>query len=136
MNNVLADPDKVEGLLNSLYNEIPMKGYTYYWWERLVVDASDDAWSSDDRSFLQIAQLYNDQTSASYHPMQDGLVHIVGDTYKAADYWSRYWSQIRLCSQFLENIGEAAVKNESDRSRMQAEAHVMRAFFYSELVKW
>lgn len=136
MKDVLADPDKVEGLLNSLYNEIPMKGYTYYWWERLVVDASDDAWSSDDRSFLLIAQLYNDQTSASYHPMQDGLEHIVGDTYKAANYWPRYWSQIRLCSQFLENIGNAAVKSESDRARMEAEAHVMRAFFYSELVKW
>ncbi|MGV8094310.1 MAG: RagB/SusD family nutrient uptake outer membrane protein [Mangrovibacterium sp.] len=136
MQDVLSDPDKVESLMNSLYNNIPMKGYTYYWWERMVVSASDDAWSSDDRSFLPLAQLYADATSASYHPMQDGLEHILGDTYRTLNYWSRYWSQIRLCSEFLENIQGAAVKSEENRARMAAEAHVLRAFFYSELVKW
>ncbi len=136
LEDVLADPYKVESFLNSLYSDIPMKGYTYYWWERLVVSASDDAWSSDDRSFLPIAQLYSDATSASYHPMQDGLEHIHMDTFRPMSYWSRYWSQIRLCSVFLENIEKAAVKNTNDRDRMKAEAHVLRAYYYSELVKW
>lgn len=36
----------------------------------------------------------------------------------------------------LENIGTAAVNSEAERARFTAEAHVMRAFFYSELVKW
>ena len=51
-------------------------------------------------------------------------------------YWSRYWQQIRLCNQFLENIDNAAVHSETERARFKAEAHVLRAYFYSELIKW
>lgn len=49
-------------------------------------------------------------------------------------YWTRYWEQIRLCNIFLENIDNAAVNSEAQRDRMRAEAHVLRAYFYSELV--
>ncbi|MDR1866179.1 MAG: RagB/SusD family nutrient uptake outer membrane protein [Bacteroidales bacterium] len=133
MEDILSDPDRVEALLNSCYNQIPGKGYTYFFFDPLVVASSDDGWSSEDGQGQAVDQVYRDNTSANYHPMtnfSDG--HGTG----VFNYWSHYWAQIRLCSQFIEVIDNAAVKEEGNRARFKAEAHLLRAFFYSELVKW
>lgn len=132
MDEVLADPDKVEGLLNRCYINIPQKGYTYYWFESAVVASSDDGWTSDDGQGLLVGNYYLDNNSASNHVMWGSPDEGGGN----AQYWARFWSQIRLCSQFIELIDQAAVHNEADRGRFKAEAHVLRAFFYMELVKW
>jgi hypothetical protein len=133
MDEVFADPDKVEGLLNRCYENIPQKGYLYFFYDPLVVALSDDGWSSEDGQDQALALLYKDVTSASSHPMTDRDDVMNGNVFQ---YWSRYWPQIRLCSQFIENIDNAAVKSEENRARFKAEAHLLRAYFYSELVKW
>lgn len=51
-------------------------------------------------------------------------------------YWERYWKSIRTINVFLQNIPTAAVNSETDRSRMTAEAHVLRAYYYLQLIKW
>ncbi len=133
MDEVLSDPDKVEALLNRVYQNIPQKGYAYFFFDPAVVACSDDGWSSEDAQAQLVDQYYKDNCSASNHPMRD-----FPDGHNANNnaYWDRYWQQIRLCSQFIELIDEAAVNNESDRGRFKAEAKVMRAFFYMELIKW
>jgi hypothetical protein len=134
MEEILSDPDRTEALLNTCYNNIPQKGYNWHFFEPLIVSCTDDAWSSEDTNGgAPICALYYDNTSASAHPMTDWTDVHGGDVFLC---WSRYWKQIRLCSQFLENIETAAVKSEVNRSRMKAEAHLLRAYFYSELVKW
>lgn len=133
LDEVYSDPDKVGALLNSCYNNIPLKGYNYHFWEPLITANSDDGWSSEDALTYEMAQMYSGNASASYHPIRD-----MADVHNSSCnfYWSRYWSQIRLCNQFLENISTAAVRSEAERQRFIAEAHVLRAFFYSELIKW
>lgn len=133
MEEIYADPDKVGALLNACYNNIPQKGYAYWFFDPLVTACSDEGWSSEEVQGTSIQSMYNANESASSHPIRD-----MHDGHGAANnaYWSRYWQQIRLCNQFLENIGTAAVNSEAERARFTAEAHVMRAFFYSELVKW
>tara|TARA_R110002111_G_scaffold192228_2_gene258494 strand:- start:6005 stop:7519 length:1515 start_codon:yes stop_codon:yes gene_type:complete len=37
---------------------------------------------------------------------------------------------------FLERIDEATVDNPEDRERWKAEAHILRAFYYMEMLKW
>jgi hypothetical protein len=133
LGEVLADPDKVEAMVNTLYENVPKKGYVYFFFDPAVVACSDDGWSSEDGQGQLIAQYYKDNTSASSHPMRD--FHD-GHGARTNNYWHRYWKQIRLCSQLLEEIDEAAVNDEADRGRFKAEAKVMRAFFYMELVKW
>ena len=132
MADVLSDPNRVEALLNTCYNQIPQKGYMYYYFEPVVVAAGDDGWSSEDGKGNTISLIYRDFASATWHPLIHHGDH-GGNNYA---YWTRYWQQIRLCSQFLEVIDTAAVTSEADRERLRAEAHVLRAFFYSELVKW
>jgi hypothetical protein len=134
MNEVLSDPDKVEGLLNRCYENIPQKGYAYFFFDPLVVACSDDGWSSEDGAGQAVDQFYRGNASASYHPMTNFSGRHGGEN--NFDYWARYWPQIRLCSQFIEVIDKAAVKSEGNRARFKAEAHLLRAYFYSELVKW
>ena len=133
MDEVLSDPDKVEALVNTLYSNIPLKGYAYFFFDPAVVACSDDGWSSEDSQGQLVDLFYKDNTSASWHPMRD---FPDGHGANTNGYWDRYWQQIRLCSQFLELIDGAAVNNEADRGRFKAEARVMRAFFYMELIKW
>lgn len=133
MDEVLSDPDKVEALLSSCYNNIPQKGYTYWFYENLPVAASDDAYTSYEAVDDPITGIYSDDNSASSHNMWDNYDgHGGGNN----NYWARFWQQIRLCTQFIESIDEAAVNNETDRGRFKAEARVLRAFFYMELIKW
>ncbi|MDR2139479.1 MAG: RagB/SusD family nutrient uptake outer membrane protein [Tannerella sp.] len=136
MEEIYADPDRVESLLNACYMNIPQKGYCYRFFEPAVVSASDDGWTSEDGTGGNlIYDVYKDNVSASGHAMRDYNSSDVGGSANGA-YWSRFWTQIRLCSQFLECIETAAVKSEASRERLKAEAHVLRAFYYTELVKW
>ena len=60
----------------------------------------------------------------------------MGDTYSEGGYWQLYWGQIRIINTFLQRAATAAIPSESDRDRWVAEAHVLRAYFYMELLKW
>ena len=133
MDEVWADPDMVEQMLNTCYENIPHKGYSYFFFDPLVVACSDDGWSSEDAQGQAVEQVYRDNNSARTHNMRD---FSDGHGGMNNDYWDRYWTQIRLCTQFLENIDGASVPNEENRNRFKAEAHLLRAFFYMELIKW
>lgn len=133
MEEIYSDPNKVGALLNGCYNNLPKKGHGYYFFDQLIVACSDDAWTSEDGQGQMVQQMYDGQASASGHPIRD--MHD-GHGAMLNAYWSRYWTQIRLCTQFIEHIDKAAVPSEAERGRWKAEAHVMRAFFYSELIKW
>lgn len=132
MEEVYSDPDKVGALLNACYNNIPQKGYAYWFFDPLLIACSDDGWSSEEVQGTAVDKMYKGNASASSHPIVNADGHGAGN----GNYWSRYWQQIRLCNQFLENIGTAAVHSDAERSRFTAEAHVLRAYFYSELIKW
>ena len=71
MDEVLSDPDKVEALLNRVYQNIPQKGYAYFFFDPAVVACSDDGWSSEDAQAQLVDQYYKDNCSASNHPMRD-----------------------------------------------------------------
>lgn len=110
MEEVYADPDKVGALLNACYNSIPQKGYVYYFFDPLITACSDDGWSSEEVQGTAIQGAYSGNASASGHPIRD-----MHDGHGSSNnaYWSRYWQQIRLCNQFLENIDNAAVHSEN-----------------------
>jgi hypothetical protein len=135
MDEVLSNPDRVEAMLNTCYNGIPGKGYAYFFFDPLIVSICDDGWSSEDSQGQAVDQYYQDNASAGYHPLRD-----FSDGHGAGNsaYWTRFWERIRLCSQFIEviDLPTTVVNNESDRGRFKAEARVMRAFYYMELIKF
>src|SRR5690606_22485560 len=133
MDEIFADNDKVGAFLNSCYDNMPAKGTRYFFWSRGPVVWSDEAWDTDAEaeSWIMAGRMYNGDASAGSHP----ITNISTDAGNG-DYWARYWSAIRNCTIFITRIDEAAVKNESDRSRWKAEAHLLRAYYYAELLKW
>ena len=68
------------------------------------------------------------------HPYTQGLLASI--PYSEGGYWQLYWGQIRIINTFLQRAATAAIPRESDRDRWVAEAHVLRAYFYMELLKW
>lgn len=131
--DVFADNDKVGAFLNSCYAELPAKGNVYYYNCRGPVAWSDETWDADAEAepTLRSASLYNGGASAASHPITDG-----NNGSNNALFWSRYWAGIRNCALFISRIETATVNNEDDRERWNAEAHLLRAFYYSELLKW
>ncbi len=128
MDEIFSDEVKVGAFLNSCYSTIPVKGTRYFFWMRGPVDWSDDAWDTDAEaeSWITSGRMYNGDCSAGGHPAW---------TWDAAG-WSPYWAAIRNCTYFLSRIDEATVSNETDRKRWKAEAHLLRAYYYSEMLKW
>lgn len=133
LDEVFADHDKVGAYLNSCYNNMPGKGTLYYFWQRGPVNASDESWDTDAEAepTLVSGRMYNGDASAASHP----LTNISSDNGNG-DYWSRYFNAIQNCTYFINRINTATVKTEADRLRWKAEAHLLRAYYYSELLKW
>lgn len=133
LDEVFKDNDKVEAFLNSCYSNLPGKGVRYFFWSRGPVEWSDEAWDTDAEaeSWIMSGRFYNGDASASSFPGTD----ISADAGNG-DYWNRYWNAIRNCSYFLKGIDGATVNNEGNRKRMKAEAYLLRAYYYHELLKW
>ncbi len=130
---IFAENDKVGAFLNSCYTYMPAKGVRYFFWSRGPVEWSDEAWDTDaeSESGLMSGRLYNGDASAANHP----AVNVSEDSGNG-NYWGRYWAGIRNSTVFINRIDSAVVDNESDRKRWKAEAHLLRAYYYHELLKW
>lgn len=131
LEKVFQDPETTAKYLSTCYNNLPQKGYWYFFWNNIPIAISDESWDCDDAQGLQIAQFYKGNASSNRHPLEepnapdwDGL------------YWTKYWKQIRFINVFLSNIPSATVESEEQRDRFTAEAHVLRAYFYLQLIKW
>ena len=135
LDDVFKDNDMTAAYLNTCYEVIPSGGCRYYFWMRGPVCWSDEAWDTDAEAEpgLRSGNLYNGNASASSHPLHWGGIYA---EFCNGSYWSLYWTAIRRCAYFLSRIDDAVVASEANRSRWKAEAHLLRAFYYSELLRW
>ena len=133
IDEIFADNDKVGAFLNSCYTNMPVKGTRYFFWSRGPVVWSDEAWDTDAEAepWIMAGRMYNGDASANNHP----VTNISADSGNG-NYYARYWNAIRNCSVFISRIDKATVSSEADRKRWKAEAHLLRAYYYSELLKW
>lgn len=132
LEEVFKDDEKTAAYLNSCYLYIPGEGHQYYFWMRGPVDWSDEAWDTDAEAEAKLTSglLYSGIVSASSH------FNTSWANAGNGNYWVRMWEGIRKCSVFLQNIDNANVKSEANRSRWTAEAHLLRAYYYSFLLKF
>jgi hypothetical protein len=132
LDDVFKDNEMVAAYLNTCYNYIPGEGTRWFFWMRGPVDWSDEAWDTDAEaeSWLTSGRLYSGSASASDHPAYQWSEAGNGN------YWNRYWEAIRKCTYFLTHLDDATVTNEANRSRWKAEAHLLRAYYYAELLRW
>lgn len=134
LEEVFGDNDKTMYYLNTCYSGINAKGCLYFFWSRGPVNWCDDSWDADDldMSWAASRRYYDGNASASDFPAN----YNAGDSGNESVSWARSFQRIRNCAVFLQNIPNAKVNSESDRSRWTAEAHILRAYYYSELLMW
>lgn len=132
IDEIFEDNQKTAAFLNSCYQFVPVKGTRYFFWSRGPVVWSDEAWDTDAEaeSWIMSGRMYNGVASAGDHPVLNWADGGNGD------YWNRYWQGIRNTSLFIQRIDNATVTDERDRKRWKAEAHLLRAYYYHELLKW
>ena len=133
LDKVFEDNDRTMFFLNTCYKNLPVKGLGYYDSSRGPVEWSDEAWDADEtaQAVAPTSFIYRGNASASAHPVWG-----VGKTTIQPHYWTRYFNSIWNCGTFLSRIGKANVTDEKNRDRWTAEAHLLRAYYYSELLLW
>ena len=132
LEEVWSDYDKTMYYLNTCYANLPTKSLQYFFWTRGPVNWCDDSWDADDIdvNWAASALLYNGTASASSHPVWD-----VGGTVENS-YWTKYFQGIRRCAMFIKYADPAVVGSSSEYSRWIAEAKLLRAYYYAELLSW
>lgn len=133
MDDIWKDNDKVSAFLNTCYQNTTAKGVMYYYWERGPACWCDEAWDADDIdvNWVFSSRFYRGDAAADNFP--GWTIQDQGHNSYA---YTRHFVSIHDCSVFLQNIDKATVNNASDRSRWKAEAHLLRAYYYSELLRW
>ena len=131
LEEVFANPDYTAAYFYQALDNLPNKMMNKYWFDNLPSALSDESWSCDDVEGVGAINAYKGQGSA-----RENLFETCYNENFECQYWERYWKSIRTINVFLQNIPTAAVNSETDRSRMTAEAHVLRAYYYLQLIKW
>lgn len=133
IDDVWEDNDMTGAYLNGAY------GYYYnntglnafYFQTNPHEAVTDDLWECDAEveTTLSHAMAYNGSASSSSHPFTAWIAN-------SARSWPSAFEGIRKCNMFLAHIDEANVKSETNRARWKAEARMLRAALYSELVQY
>jgi len=134
LDQVFQDEDLTKAYFSSCFDYLPKKSLRYYFWTSYPVALSDESWDCTDGSGAGFAHAItgNITTTDFYLDIRRDVV----DTYSEGGYWQLYWGQIRVINTFLDRANTAAISSETDRDRWIAEAHVLRAYLYMELLKW
>lgn len=124
-------------MLNSCYQNIPQLGYNWYYFDDALTSLSDDAYATQAGAAFPTGLMYDGTSVADWH----WLVVNKESDYPPANtnlgqQWVKCYSQIRLCTQFLDNIDGANVLDESRKKRWKAEAYILRSYFYLQLIQW
>lgn len=131
IDDVFADNNKTAAYLNTCYMNIPSKESDDLHVNTLTA-LSDDGYLTYNLQDHTVPRMYDNNANAKIHPLRDRNSTSITDN----NYYMIYMSQIRLCTIFINHIDNAKVDSEADRHRWKAEAHVLRAYFMSELLKW
>lgn len=116
MEDVWKDAIRTEAFLNTVYQYVPGYFMSYGYFET-ISGLSDESYYKEG---LSIAW-----ANGSLSPSNNFV----------NDFYTRCWSGIRYANVFIENIDRAQVNNEINRGLFKAEAKILRAFYYMELIK-
>ena len=136
MNEVFADAELAEKYMSNCYNNLPLKGRRYFWFENYPTALTDESYSPEDVNSQGPILVYKGQGSASFNPVDNNSWRNVNGQPADGNYWENYWTQIRYCNVMLANVETCAVNDEANRSRWKGEIYTLRAFFYLQLLKW
>lgn len=128
---IFGDHYNTAAYLNGCYLNIPSKGFSYDWVCNAPTALSDEGYLTFATLGGIPQKMYDATATASSHPLRN-----YDTTNAEINYYSTYMWQLRQCTTFLQNIDGANVNSAAEKARWRAEAHVLRAYYMSELLKW
>jgi len=130
--DVFQNEKETEAYLNTVYSDIPSYARSYgTTWTLLagITDDAQDASSGDQVDFCFVTPWIAGALTPGYNPIADR------GNGNAMDHYSSFWDGIRNANVFLENLDHAPFNDTTRKNRFKAEATLLRAFYYWELVK-
>ncbi|MWW23264.1 RagB/SusD family nutrient uptake outer membrane protein [Algibacter lectus] len=130
LEDVFKDEHQTEAYLNTVYSSIPSYSYYYHFFTYIagVTDECQDAAVGNTPG--NIANLWiTGAMTPDFNPLENGP----GGHGKK--HYDTFWAGIRNANVFLENVETANIPNDKNRERYKAEALILRAFYYLELIK-
>ncbi len=129
LEQVFSNEKQTEAYLNKIYTHIPSYFSKYQFFAFLAgcTDECEDADVGNESS--NIASIWNSGSlSTAINPLeQNGQGKVT--------HYSEFWAGIRDANVFLTRLPTANVPDPNNRLRYAAEAKILRAFYYLELVK-
>lgn len=126
LTGIFQDNNQTAAYLNSAYSYIQQYGGNYFF-HTMLAGFSDEAHDNDDPTEgLNATAWYNGGLTPTNNPLDAGGWN--------GNYYGNAWAGIRSCNVFLQNIDAATVTVASDKARWKAEAKVLRAFYYWDLI--
>ncbi len=126
LSGIFQDNNQTAAYLNSAYGYLQQYGGNYFF-HTMMAGFSDEAHDNDDPTEgLNATAWYNGGLTPTNNPLDAGGWN--------GNYYGNDWAGIRSCNVFLQNIDAATVTIASDKARWKAEAKVLRAFYYWDLI--
>ena len=136
--DIFSDETLTGGYLTACYDKFMSYGYGYTGIENMNVAISDDAWSIG-RNGAKSAYLYQGICTTDGDIGWGQVGNMLAYQSNMFGYnvgaWEHFYKRIRRLNVFLSQIETAAVPSEAERAQWTAEAKVLRAYFYYELIQ-
>lgn len=147
---IFADNTLTGAFLNSCYRNVVNFGMHTWWIQtNLPIACSDESFdtSASFRAGTSVDVMYsgtaktpsmleaNIYTQNPFFAGQGLKGHNSGGMAIYGDLWTNFFQTIRDCNVFISKI-DAANATDIQKKQWKAEAYVLRAYYYSELLKW
>jgi len=122
--------------LNSIYDNINPYGSSYDYYT-LLAGFSDEAHDNDFPQDMGrgTSRWYNGELRPNWNPLDIQSIQNSMNPATNGQYYRKNWMGIRQTNLFLANIVNTTFTTPQTKARLIAEAKVLRAFFYLELIK-
>ena len=132
--DVFNNIDYTESYVNSMYEGIRKYGVNYHYFTFLAAYEDDGTDSQVPTDSWQQLQYWNQGscTSSTNRPFSQGKT---GLRYTDRDFWETAYGGIRKTNIFLANANEKNIPEVAKLGRYRAEAKVLRAHYYFDLMK-
>lgn len=133
LSDVFKTQELTEAYLNTTYERLRKHGVNYHYYTFLSA-FSDDAHESNfpTDNWTSLSYYINGNFSAAVNPFDNNGNQT--SSYNDMKWYERSWVGIRRANIFLENVNETNVPETKHRARLIAEAKILRATFYLDLL--
>lgn len=125
LDDIFQDEKRTEAYLNRVYGYIPSYFWKYGFFDFLA-PFSDEAYAFSGAVTAWSAGSLNASGSPLHTPQERG---------QGVYHYGTFWAGIRDANVFLAEVETANIPSATNRSRFRAEAQLLRAFYFWELIK-